>query len=189
MSKHTERLGTAPLASLLVKLSLPGMAATIAISLYNIVDTFWVSRLGYEAIAALTIVFPYQILTMAVGLGTGTGIGALVSRYFGEKNIKATNLAAGQVFFLSIFWGMVFLMPAILFPDKILVAFGATEDIMKFAHTYLVVTSFGAMANVFVLLAGSLIRGSGDIIKPTIMMITSSVLNIILDPFFLKGYR
>ena len=84
---------------------------------------------------------------------------------------------------------MVFQIPAILFPDKILVAFGATEDIMKFAHTYLVVTSFGAMANVFVLLAGSLIRGSGDIIKPTIMMITSSVLNIILDPFFLKGYR
>jgi putative MATE family efflux protein len=187
MQKHTERLGNAPLASLLVKLSLPGMAATIAISLYNIVDTFWVSRLGHEAIAALTIVFPYQILAMAVGLGTGTGIGALVSRYFGEKNINATNLAAGQIFFLSLFWGVVFLIPAILFPDKILVAFGATEDIMKFAKIYLVVTSFGATANVFVLLAGSLIRGSGDIVKPTIIMITSSFLNIILDPFLILG--
>ena len=131
MSKHTERLGTAPLASLLVKLSLPGMAATIAISLYNIVDTFWVSRLGYEAIAALTIVFPYQILAMAVGLGTGTGIGALVSRYFGEKNIKATNLAAGQVFFLSIFWGMVFLIPAILFHDILGCSKGNKDFIRK----------------------------------------------------------
>ena len=187
MQKHTERLGSAPLASLLVKLSLPGMAATIAISLYNIVDTFWVSRLGHEAIAALTIVFPYQILAMAVGLGTGTGIGALVSRHFGEKDIKATNLAAGQIFCLSIFWGLFFLIPAILFPDKILVAFGATGDIMKFAKVYLVVTSFGATANVFVLLAGSLIRGSGDIVKPTIIMITSSFLNIILDPFLILG--
>ncbi len=187
MQKHTERLGSAPLASLLVKLSLPGMAATIAISLYNIVDTFWVSRLGHEAIAALTIVFPYQILAMAVGLGTGTGIGALVSRHFGEKDIKATNLAAGQIFCLSIFWGLIFLVPAILFPDKILVAFGATGDIMKFAKIYLVVTSFGATANVFVLLAGSLIRGSGDIVKPTIIMITSSFLNIILDPFLILG--
>ena len=187
MQKHTERLGSAPLASLLVKLSLPGMAATIAISLYNIVDTFWVSRLGHEAIAALTIVFPYQILAMAVGLGTGTGIGALVSRHFGEKDIKATNLAAGQIFCLSIFWGLFFLIPALMFPDKILVAFGATGDIMKFAKVYLVVTSFGATANVFVLLAGSLIRGSGDIVKPTIIMITSSFLNIILDPFLILG--
>ena len=55
MEKNTERLGTAPLGSLLIWLSLPGIAATIAGSLYNVVDTFWVSRLGYGAIAALTI--------------------------------------------------------------------------------------------------------------------------------------
>jgi Na+-driven multidrug efflux pump len=111
MEKYTERLGTAPLGPLLIRLSLPGIAATIAGSLYNIVDTFWVARLGHEAIAALTIVFPYQILAMAVGMGTGTGIGALVSRYFGEKNIKGVNLAAGQIFFLSVVWGLLFLIP------------------------------------------------------------------------------
>ncbi len=187
MQKYTERLGSDPLASLLVRLSLPGMVGTIAVSLYNIVDTFWVSRLGHEAIAALTIVFPYQILAMAIGLGTGTGIGALVSRYFGEKNLKATNLAAGQVFFLSILWGLVLLIPALLFPETILVLFGATEDIMSFGRTYLIVTSFGAPANVFVILVGSLIRGSGDIVKPTIIMITASILNMILDPFLILG--
>lgn len=69
MQKHTERLGSAPLASLLVKLNLPCMTATITISLFNIVDTFWVSRLGHDTIAASTIVFPYQILAMAVGMG------------------------------------------------------------------------------------------------------------------------
>lgn len=187
MEKHTERLGTAPLGSLLVRLSLPGIAATIAGSLYNIVDTFWVSRLGYGAIAALTIVFPYQILAMAVGMGTGTGLGALVSRYFGECKISHTNLAAGQIFFLSMLWGMVFLVPALLFPDTILIMLGATDDIMDMGRIYLIVTSFGAPANVFVLLAGSLIRGSGDTVKPTVIMIASSVFNIILDPFLIMG--
>lgn len=187
MEKHTERLGSAPLASLLIKLSLPGIAATIAGSLYNIVDTFWVSRLGHEAIAALTIVFPYQILAMAVGMGTGTGISALVSKYFGENNIKDTNLAAGQIFFLSALWGLVLLIPALFFSESILLAFGATEDIIGFSKTYLIVTSFGAPANVFVILVGSLIRGSGDTVKPTIILVSSSILNIILDPFLILG--
>src|SRR4030043_1121844 len=99
MQKYTERLGYAPLGRLLVALSLPGIASTITTSLYNIVDTIWVARLGHEAIAALTISFPYQILFYAIGGGTGIGIAALVSRRFGEKNLNATKHVAGQLFF------------------------------------------------------------------------------------------
>jgi putative MATE family efflux protein len=187
MEKYTERLGSAPLGPLLIRLSLPGIAATIAGSLYNIVDTFWVARYGHEAIAALTIVFPYQILAMAVGMGTGTGIGALVSRYFGEKNIKGANLAAGQIFFLCVIWGLLFLVPPLFIPDAILRLLGATDNIMNMGRIYLVVTAFGAPANVFIFLVGGLIRGSGDTIKPTVIMITSSIINIILDPFLIMG--
>jgi len=187
MKKHTERLGSDPLPSLLVRLSLPAIAATITSSLYNVVDTFWVAKLGHEAIAALTIIFPYQILAIAIGIGSGIGISALVSRYFGENDIKAANRVAGQIFFLSVLWGSVFLLAAVLFPDTILTAFGATADIMDFSRTYLIVTSYGAPAHVFILLVGSLIRGSGDTVKPTIIMISASVLNIIMDPFFILG--
>src|SRR4030042_116348 len=124
MQKYTERLGYAPLGRLLIALSLPGIAATITTSLYNIVDTIWVGRLGHEAIAALTIVFPYQILFYAIGGGTGIGISALVSRRFGENNIEATNHAAGQLFYLSAFWGLLFLMAAVFFSNNILPAIG-----------------------------------------------------------------
>lgn len=99
MQEQTERLGYAPLGRLLLSLSLPSIAATVTVSLYNIVDTFWVVGLGHEAIAALTIVFPYQILIIAMGVGTGIGIESLVSRRFGERNIEATSHAAGQIFF------------------------------------------------------------------------------------------
>ena len=88
MQQHTERLGTAPMGRLLIALSLPGIASSITTSLYNIVDTIWVARLGHEAIAALTISFPYQILFYAIGGGTGIGIAALGSRRVREKNIK-----------------------------------------------------------------------------------------------------
>jgi putative MATE family efflux protein len=187
LQKFTERLGSAPLPSLLVRLSIPGISAMVATSVYNIVDTFWVARLGHEAIAALTIVFPYQILAIAVGIGTGVGISALVSRRFGEKNIEATNHLAGQIFFLSLFWGLLFMYIALIHSERILIAFGATPDIMDFGTSYLVITAFGSPAFIFALIASNLIRGSGDPVKPMIIIISSSLINIVLDPFLIMG--
>ncbi|MBN2240667.1 MAG: hypothetical protein JW712_12910, partial [Dehalococcoidales bacterium] len=91
LHESTERLGKAPLGKLILRLSLPGMVAMITMTLYNLVDAFWVAKLGHEAIAALTVVMPVQIFTLAVGLGSGIGIGSLTSRRFGEGNIETTN--------------------------------------------------------------------------------------------------
>jgi putative MATE family efflux protein len=187
MQKYTELLGTAPLGRLLVKLSLPGMAATISTSLYNIVNTIWVTRIGYRAIAALTIVMPFQILSYAIGGGTGIGIAALVSRRFGEKNTDAANHAAGQIFFISAVWGLIFILIATLFADEILPVLGARPDIIDFSKQYLVITAFGSPQMIFSLVTASLIRGSGDAVKPMIIMISSTVLNIVLDPLLIFG--
>ncbi|MBN1176143.1 MAG: MATE family efflux transporter [Dehalococcoidales bacterium] len=187
MQEYTERLGYAPLGRLLIKLSLPSIAGTITMSLYNIVDTFWVAKLGHEAIAALTIVFPYQILFYAVGGGTGIGIGALVSRRFGENKPDAANHVAGQIFFLSVLWGIVFMIVAVFFSENLLIAFGATPDIMEYSTQYLVIISYGATPMIFILVISNLIRGSGDAVKPMVIMITASIINIILDPFMILG--
>jgi MATE family, multidrug efflux pump len=187
MQEYTKRLGDAPLGRLLIKLSLPGVAATVSTSLYNIINTLWVTRIGYEAIAALTIVMPFQIIYYAIGGGTGVGIAALVSRRFGENNPEATNHAAGQTFLLSIVWGLLLILVAVLFADSILPALGATPDIMEYSRQYLVITAYGAPLIIFDLVVASLLRGSGDAVKPMIIMVTATVLNIILDPFLIFG--
>jgi putative MATE family efflux protein len=187
MEEYTERLGYAPLGRLLLRLSLPSIAATVTLSLYNIVDTFWVAKLGHEAIAALTIVFPYQILFAAVGIGTGIGVAALVSRRFGENNPEATNHVAGQTFCLALFWGLLFMMVSVFGTEFILTTFGATPDIMEYGTQYLSIVAFGAPQIIFALVVSSLIRGSGDAVKPMVIMITASVVNIILDPFMILG--
>jgi putative MATE family efflux protein len=187
MHKYTELLGTAPLGRLLIKLSLPGMAATISTSLYNIVNTIWVTRIGYQAIAALTIVMPFQILSYAIGGGTGIGIAALVSRRFGEKNPDAANHAAGQIFCISAAWGLLFILIAVLFADEILPILGSRPDIFDYSKQYLVITAFGSPQMIFSLVTASLIRGSGDAVKPMIIMISSTVLNIVLDPLLIFG--
>jgi len=187
LEETTERLGSAPLGRLLLSLSLPGIASMITVALYNIIDTFWVARLGHEAIAALTIVLPYHILIIAIGVGTGIGVGSLVSRCFGEGNIEATNHVAGQIFAISGFFGIIFLLVAFFFPHTILTVFGATPDIMDYSTQYLTVIGYGAPFMFFSLVSSSLLRGSGDAVRPMIFMIAASVINIILDPFLIFG--
>lgn len=187
LKETTERLGYAPLWRLIISLSLPGMASLVTMALYNLVDTFWVAKLGYQAIAALTIVLPYQILTVAIGVGTGVGISSLTSRRFGERNIEATNQVAGQVFPLAGFFGAIFLVAAVFFAEPILIICGATPDIMDFATQYLTTIGFGMPLFLFMMMASSLLRGSGDAIRPMAFMITATVINIILDPFLIFG--
>ena len=163
------------------------MASMITVALYNLVDTFWVAKLGYQAIAALTIILPYHILTIAIGVGTGIGIGALTSRRFGESNIEATNHAAGQVFPLAGGFGAIFLLAAVFFPEPILTICGATPDIMDLATQYLVVLGFGTPFLFFLLMGSSLLRGSGEAVRPMVFTIVSQVANIVLDPLLIFG--
>jgi putative MATE family efflux protein len=184
----TRRLGEAPLGKLLLQLSLPAMGSMITLALYNLVDTFWVAKLGYQAIAALTVVIPFHILAIAVSVGSGIGINSLVSRRFGERNVKAANRAAGQVFPIAVFFGAVFLISAVFFPETILTISGATPDIVDLAAQYLVIIGLGMPFLIFMIIANGLLRGSGEAVKPMAFMVTATVTNIILDPFLIFGY-
>ncbi len=187
MKEYTERLGTDSIGRLLVRLSIPGIASSISTTLYNIVDTIFVGTLGFRAISALTIVFPYQILFYAIGGGTGTGIGALVSRRFGEKKVDEANRVAGQTFFLSLFWGLFFILIAAFFHDPILRVIGAKSDYFDYALQYFVIISYGSPLVIFTILATSLMRGSGDAVKPMSIMIVATVVNVVLDPLMIQG--
>ncbi len=188
LKETTRRLGEAPLVKLLLQLSLPAMGSMITLALYNLVDTFWVAKLGYQAIAALTVVIPYHILVVAISVGSGIGINSLVSRRFGERNVEAANNAAGQIFPLAGFFGTVFLIAAVFFPETILTISGATPDIMDLATQYLVVIGLGMPFLIFMIIANGLLRGSGESVKPMVFMVTATVANIILDPFLIFGY-
>lgn len=183
----TRRLGEAPLGRLILSLSVPGIISMVTMALYNIIDTFWVARLGHEAIAALTIVLPYHILLIAIAVGTGVGISSLISRRFGEGNTEETNHVAGQIFPLSGFFGVIFLAAAVFLPQPLLTVFGATPDIMDYATQYLVIVSFGTPFLFFSLVATNLLRGSGEAVRPMVFMLAATILNIILDPLLIFG--
>jgi putative MATE family efflux protein len=188
LSQSTQRLGTDPLGKLLLRLSLPSIGSMVVVSLYNLVNTFWVARLGYQAVAALTVVMPFFVFCMAVGAGTGVGVNALSSRRFGERNVEAANHVTGQAFFLALVLGLLFILLTNLFPRQILMLCGATSDIIDLGEQYLRMFGLGMPLFFFSLISRNIYHASGDTLKPMIFTLIAQLCNVVLDPFLIFGW-
>ena len=79
------KMGTLPVKRLIVGMSLPMMVSMLVQALYNIVDSMFVSRISPDALTAVTLAFPLQMLIISVGSGTGVGVNAILSRALGER--------------------------------------------------------------------------------------------------------
>lgn len=181
-------LGKGPILPLLLKMSLPPVIAMLATALYNIVDTFWIAKISPNAIAALTICFPIQMIFGAIGMGTGTGAGSFASRMFGAGKYLKAHQTAGQAIFLSLFFGILIILAATLYHEPILRFFGVTKDILPLSRRYLVVVVFGSPFLFFMMMSDNLFRAVGKPNYSMYIIITSAILNAILDPFFIFGW-
>lgn len=188
LHKTTERLGTDPLGKLILRLSLPSCTSMIIATLYNLVNAFWVAKLGYQAVAAVTVVLPFFVFSIAIAAGTGIGVNALASRRFGEKNPDAANQAVAQTFFLTLIIGVVFLVITNAFPRFIMRICGATPDIMVLGIQYISVFGWGIPLFLFSIICRNIFAASGDTLRPMIFAIIGQVLNAVLDPFFIFGW-
>jgi putative MATE family efflux protein len=188
LQETTARLGTERLTRLFPRLSAPSMISMLAMSLYMLVDTLWLGRVGYEAIAAITITFPFYIVIFAIGLGSGIGANALASRRFGERDVEATNQVAGQVFPLSAIFGIIFIIPSVFLARPLATSLGAPPEIIGPATEYLFYFGWGIPFLLFRLMSRNVFHASGETIKPMIFYVVGAVANAVLDPFFIFGW-
>lgn len=172
---------------LILKMSWPSIIAMIAISIYNIIDTFWLARLSHQALAALTVCFPIQMIFAAIGVGTGVGAGSFSSRMFGSEKLIQAKQSAGQIFFLSFFFGLIIILTVIYFRDPILILFGAFDEIMPLCRAYLDMIIFSAPFLFFSMMSNNLLRAEGRPILSMIVVLISSVCSAILDPLLIFG--
>ena len=97
------KMGVMPVPKLLYSMAIPAICSMTLQAVYNIVDSIFVAQLSERALAAVTLVFPIQMLIVAVGVGTGVGLNSLISRRLGEKRFDEANSAATHGFVLAIF--------------------------------------------------------------------------------------
>jgi putative MATE family efflux protein len=188
MSNNRLDMGKEPVLPLLFKMSLPSIIAFLAMSLYNIIDTFWIAKISPNAIAALTICFPVQMIFGAIGMGTGVGAGSFASRMFGTGEDLKAHQTAGQAIFLSLFCGVLIILSVTFYHDQFLRFFGATKDILSLSRSYLVIVVLGSPFLFFMMMSDNLFRAGGNPNYSMYVIITSALLNAILDPFLIFGW-
>lgn len=184
----TARLGTEPVGSLLLRLSLPSIVSMVGLSLYSLVNVLWVARLGYRFVAAITVVIPFWVFCLAIGVGTGVGANALASRRFGEGDVESANQVAGQMFFLAFVIGTPMLLATQLIPQVITGICGATPDIMALANRYIMTLGWGMPFLFLGLIGRNVFQASGDAVRPMLFNIAGQVANFVLDPFLIFGW-
>mgnify|MGYP002293148603 FL=1 len=120
----------------LTKLGIPIVIAMLIMAIYNVVDTFWVARLGTLPVAAVSVVFPLSLLFLGIGLMFGVGGGVYISRLLGAKQgVKAGQVASVSVITSVILAALIALVCNAFLPD-ILLFMGANEGMMHLAEAY-----------------------------------------------------
>lgn len=181
-------MGRQPIWSLLARFSGPAIISMTTASTYNMVDAMWVGRLGSNSLAALVVAFPVMLLFMSISIGSGIGASSLISRNLGAGKREQANQIAGNAIALSLIIGVI--MAAICLPllDPILRLLGASDVVMPMAKKYLFIIAAFSIFDSFMLVTGTIIRAGGSPIFPSVVFVTASVTNMILDPFLIFGW-
>ena len=185
MSKTTE-LSSAPVHKLLFQYALPAIIAMTASSLYNIVDSIYIGRgCGSLAFGALTVAKPFMDICAAFGSLVGVGASSLLAIYLGEKDYERANRVLGNVIVLNIILSSIVMVAGLIWLDPILMAFGASEDTIGYAHDYMEIILYGNILTHIYFGLNAMLRSAGHPRFSMTATIVAVVVNIILDPIFI----
>jgi putative MATE family efflux protein len=184
---NSDKLGIEPIVPLLLRLSIPSILGMAIQALYNVVDSIYIGHLSKEALSALSLAFPIQMLLIAVGAGTGVGTSSLISRMLGRKEEKKATLAAEQAIILSILYGIIFALIGIILSQDIIRLFTDNTLLIKLTNDYIYIILLGSIFTFFPMVSNNILRGEGNTFLPMITLLIGAILNIILDPFLIFG--
>lgn len=170
--------------SAILKLSAPMIASMMLLSLYNVVDAFWVAGLGSDALAATGFVFPFYFIALGIATGLGVGGGSAISRRIGAQDKTGADSVAQHTMLIMAFVAITFTVPLYLASDSIFILLGAGSA-AQLAAEYGKVIFAGTVFVLFSNTAYAILRGEGDAKRAMYAMGFASVFNIVLDPLFI----
>ena len=181
-------LTSGPIAAALFTLAWPIVLSNFLQTIYNLADTFWVGRLGAEAVAAISLGFPVVFLFISLGGGLVIAGTALVAQNVGAGNNLTADFIASQTFGFVGIVSIVLAVAGFFLSESVVHLLGPDPAIIPAAAAYLKVWFVGVPFIFGFFVFQALIRGSGNTVSPMRLMIASTVLNIVLDPFLIFGW-
>ncbi|MDP2925720.1 MAG: MATE family efflux transporter [Nanoarchaeota archaeon] len=170
-------------------LTFPIIIGNLLQSAYQLTDAFWVGRLGAEAIASVTISFPLMFLIIALSGGIGMGAAVLVSQYKGKGDKEMIDKVTSQALLLAFIVSIIFTILGYLFSPNIISLFGADKNVYDGAVSYLKISFLGLFFIFGYMVYQAIMRGVGDAKTPVYIVLGTVILNLILDPLFIFGWK
>ena len=181
------RMGTQPEGRLLWSMGVPLSLSMLTQALYNIVDSIFVSRLGENALTAVSLAYPMYMLMIAVSVGTGVGINSLISRRLGAKRFEEANMAASNGLFLMLLSALVFVLFGVFGAGPFIRAYTQTPEVQQMGATYLSIICTVCVGVFIQVLCERIMQAQGKNLYAMLMQLLGAVINIIFDPILIFG--
>ena len=187
---ESNKMKEMPVNKLMIRMGIPMILSMALQAVYNIVDSAFVGNMrvgSEEALNALTLVFPVQMLMVAVGIGTGVGTNALLARTLGQGNGKKAAKVAGNSLFLGVIIYVVCLLFGIFGVKAYISSQTVDTEVLEMGIGYLRICCVISFGIIFFSLFEKLLQATGRSFYSTIGQVVGAVVNIILDPIMIYG--
>ena len=183
-------MGVLPINKLLFQMSLPPMISMLAVALYNIIDSIFVAKISEDALTAVTLVFPVQMLMMSLNVGISVGVLSLISRRLGEKRQKDAESAAAHGFFFAILVWILFALFGFFLAEPFLKIFTGegNAEILEMATLYCRIVMIGSISICFSNTIEKILQGTGNTFHPMLFNLIGVGTNTVLAPILIMGY-
>ena len=188
-SLRENKMGTMPIGKLLFTMALPLVISMLVQAFYNVVDSFYVSRISDSAVTALGLAFPVQNLIIGCSTGVGVGMNALLSKSLGQGNRERANQAAGNGIFLSICFALAFVLFGLVGARPYYAVQSSVAETIEGGTAYISICTLFSLGIFVEILGERLLQASGRTVYTLFTQGLGAVLNIILDPLFIFGFK
>jgi len=179
---------TGSLNRAILLLAIPMVLEMVLESLFAVVDVFWVSHLGADAIATVGLTESMLTLVFAVALGLSMSTTAMVARRIGEKDPEGAAIAAVQAIFIGLAVSAAIGAPCLFLASRLLQVMGASPDIVLGGGSYARIALGGSGVVLMLFLNNAIFRGAGDAAIAMRLLWISNIINLVLDPCLIFGW-
>ncbi|MBL6466456.1 MAG: MATE family efflux transporter [Peptostreptococcus stomatis] len=186
MSKN---LGNDKISKLLLDMSIPAILSMLVAAIYNIVDRIFIGRINPLGLTAIGITMPFQVVQMAFILLIGVGGSTLISIKYGEKKYDSAEKILYNSLVLIIISELIISLVCIIFMDPIFDLLGVSKDVYRYAKDYIWIILIGGVPGLTGYCLNNSVRSLGHAKESMIIVMVSSILNIILDALFIFVFK
>jgi len=186
--KRNRNLTEGNIKKQLFSLTWPMLFGMLGMVIFNLVDTYFIGKLGVKQLAAISFSFPVIMFIGSLSQGIGIGTSSLISRNIIAESRDNVRLMASRAILLGVIVVIIFVILGLFTIRPVFSSLGASPEILDYISDYMSIWYLGVPFVVIPMIGNNIVRATGDTFLPGMLMVSSGIVNAILDPLLIFGY-